>query len=75
MHPRKRHPIKSATVAGIAARPVGACRSSLLIQRQPKPSYTARTSVIPPIASQGLASCSGFVRWRALRFVITPVAT
>ena len=48
---------------------------SLSIQRQPRRLCTANTSVIPPIASQGQASCSGLVRWRALRSVITPVAT
>ena len=76
MYPSKRLSIKSATVAGFAA-------SALLglagLTLNPAPAkavvYCTHTSVIPPIASQGLASCSGLVRWRALRSVITPVET
>ena len=65
MHPRKRLSIKSATVGGIAASVLLGLQGSLSIQCQPRRSCTANTSVIPPIASQGLASCSGLVRWRA----------
>jgi hypothetical protein len=74
MHPRKRLSIKSATVAGMLLASCWGLQVSLSIQRQPRRSCTANTSVIPPIASQGLASCLGLVRWHALRSVITPVA-
>ena len=75
MYLRKRLSIKSGTVAGIAASACWGLQVSLSIQRPPRRSCIARTSVIPRIALQGLASCSGLVRWRALRFVITPVET
>jgi hypothetical protein len=48
---------------------------SLSIQRQPRRSCTASTLNIRPAALPGQASCSGLVRWHALRSVITPVAT
>lgn len=47
---------------------------SLSIQRQPRRSCTASTLNIRKVALPGPASCSGLVRWRALRSVITPVA-
>ena len=73
MHPRKRLSIKSATVAGIAASaPCWGLQVSFSIQRQPRRSYTASTLNISSITGQ--ASCLSLGRWRALRFIITPVA-
>ena len=75
MHPRKRLSIKSATIAGIAA-------SALLgfagLTLNPAPANAVVYCTYVGIRSGALpeqASCSGHVRWRALRFVITPVAT
>ena len=75
MHPKKRLSITSATVAGIAA-------SVLLglagVTLNPAPAHAVvycTYVAIPPVALPGLASCSGLGRWRALRCVITPVAT
>lgn len=75
MHPRKRLSSSQRQVPGLLLASCWGLQASLSIQRQPRRSCTANTSVIPPIASQGLASCSGLVRWLALRSVITPVAT
>ena len=74
MHPRIFRS-SQRLLPGLLLAPCWGLQLSRSIQRQPRRSCTANTSVIPPIASQGLASCYGLVRWRALRSVITPVAT
>ena len=74
MHPGKRLSIKSATAAGIATSVLWDLQASLSIQGQPRRSCIANTSVIPPIALPGQASCLSLVPWRALRSIITPVA-
>ena len=74
MYPRKRLSIKSATVAGIAASVLLGLAGLTLNPEPAKAVVYCSTSVIPPIAWRGPASCSGLVRWRALRSIITPVA-
>ena len=59
---------------GLLLAPCWGLQVSLSIQRQPRRSYIASTLNIRPVAWRGPASCSGLVRWRALRSVITPVA-
>ena len=75
MHPRKRLSIKSATVAGIAASVLLGLAGLTLNPAPAKAVVYASTLNIRPAALPGQASCSGLVRWRALRSVITPVAT
>ena len=75
MHPRKRLSIKSATVAGIAASALLGLAGLTLNPAPAKAVVYCQYVGYPPVALPGQASCSGLVRWRALRSVITPVAT
>ena len=74
MHPRKRLSIKSATVAGIAASVLLGLAGLTLNPAPAKAVVYCQYVGYPPVAWRGPASCSGLVRWRALRSVITPVA-
>ena len=75
MHPRKRLSIKSATVAGIAASALLGLAGLTLNPAPAKAVVYCQYVDIRWVALPGQASCSGLVRWRALRSVITPVAT
>ena len=75
MHPRKRLSIKSATVTGIAASALLGLAGLTLNPAPAKAVVYCQYVSYPAGCVARPASCSGLVRWRALRSVITPVAT
>ena len=74
MHSRKHLSIKSATVAGIAASVLLGLAGLTLNPAPAKAVVYCEYVGYPAHCVQGQASCSGLVRWRALRSVTTPVA-